>query len=173
MNLEKKVQCKTCDKRVNLSILAICFVDTWKAYHHATYTKSTQRELYLRLSEELIDNTHGRIFARNNRPCKGLEEDDVDTHGGLITCDGSVRSGLGIHLTPTKKKRKLHGKTTPYLKQGYCKVCKRKTKYVCSLCDHVHDNDGKKTFICHTSTGQDCFLKHIQMKHRNSDTTIS
>ena len=136
------------------------------------HTKSTQREFYLRLSEELINNTHGRIFAHNIRPFMGLEEDDVEAHGGSITCDGLVRSGLGIHLTPRKKRRKVHGKTTPYLKQGYCKVCKRKTKYVCSLCDHVHDNDGKETFICHTSTGRDCFLQHIRMKHQESNTTI-
>ena len=127
----------------------------------------------MRLLEELIDNTHGQIFARNIRPFRGLQEDDFDSNGGLLGCDGSVHSGLGIHLTPTKKNRKLHGKITTYLKQGYCNVCKRKTKYICSLCDHVHDNDGNETFICHTSTGRDCFLKHIQMKHRNSDITIS
>ena len=172
MNLEKTLQCKTWDKRVNISILAICFVDTWKAYSNATLTKSTQREFYLRLSEELIDNTHGRIFVRNIKPIVGVPEDDDDSHVCLLASDGSVPSGLGIHLTPTKKRRRAHGKTTPYLKQGYCKVCKRKTKYICSLCDHVHDNDGKETFLCHTSTGRDCFLKHIRMKHQDSNTTI-
>ena len=56
----------------------------------------------MRLSEELIDNTHGRIFVRNIRPFMAVPEDDDDSHVGLLASDGSVPSGLGIHLTPTK-----------------------------------------------------------------------
>ena len=33
----------------------------------------------------------------------GVPEDDDDSHVGLLASDGSVPSGLGIHLTPTKK----------------------------------------------------------------------
>ena len=93
----------TWEKRVNLSILSICFVDTWKAYSNATHKKSMQREFYLRLSEELVDNTYGQLFARSIRPLMGLQDDDFNSNGGLLGCDGSVCSGLRIHLTPTKK----------------------------------------------------------------------
>ena len=42
----------------------------------------------------------------------------VENHEGLVSCDGLIRSGLGIHLTPTTKKRKVHGKDVTQLKQG-------------------------------------------------------
>ena len=31
---------------------------------------------------------------------------------------------------------------------------------------------GKETFLCHTCTGQDCFLQHVRLKHQGSNTTI-
>ena len=112
---------------------------------------------------------------RMNRSAQAVIADKceyVGNHEGLVSCDGSIRSCLCKHLTPTKKKRKVHGKEVTQMKQGYCKVCKRKTKYTCSKCEELQDNDEKVTFICHTSTKRDCFFKHIRQVHERSDTMI-
>ena len=112
---------------------------------------------------------------RMNRSAQAVIADKceyVGNHEGLVSCDGSIRSGLGIHLTPTKKKRKVKGKEVTQLKQGFCKVCKRKTKYTCSKCEELQENEEKETFICHPSTNRDCFFQHIQQVHERTDTMI-
>ena len=76
-----------------------------------------------------------------------------------VEADGHVSSGIGIHLTPTKKKRKHKGELTKYLEQHWCKLCngKRfKSTYVCSLCGET---------LCHTKSGRMCFSQHVEKSH--------
>ena len=63
---------------LNLSILSMCFVDTWKAWSQTTGSNCLQADFYSALAEELIDNTYdqgvggtgarARAGASNNLP---------------------------------------------------------------------------------------------------------
>ena len=55
--LERKVEVGTdLSKRVNMSIVAMTLVNTWRVYKMATMTISTQKSFYMALTEELVDN---------------------------------------------------------------------------------------------------------------------
>jgi hypothetical protein len=87
---------------------------------------------------------------------KGGEDDP--THG-----NGSARCRIGAHLTPSKRKRKnKNGEDTKYTLQGHCRVCKRKSTMVCSVCE----DEKKESWVCsHRNIGQECFSKHFQEFH--------
>jgi hypothetical protein len=49
--------------------------------------------------------------------------------------DGLPKSGIGVYLTPTKKKRKTrNGTPTNQLAQSWCKICSIKTSHACNGC---------------------------------------
>ena len=49
--IEKKLGTKYWAMRINMSLIAICIVDTWLAYKLATGTEETQADFYLALAE--------------------------------------------------------------------------------------------------------------------------
>ena len=73
--------------------------------------------------------------------------------------NAALTSGTGIHLTPTKEKRKNRGGdlTGNQSKQGRCRICDRKSSYICSECKKEH---GKNEWLCHSKTGRNCFHQH-------------
>ena len=79
------------------------------------------------MSSKCTTSTHSLVDSlltpKTNVAINLERREYVGNHERLVTCDGLIRSGLGIHLTPTTKKRKVHGKEETQLKQGYCKVC--------------------------------------------------
>ena len=89
-------------------------------------------DFYLIFSEELIDNKYDSIQLR---PRNGTAEQTPILDA--IEKDGRPRSGICIHLTPTK--REMEGSNTD-LHQGRCKICKVKSSHECSVC--VDKNDG-------------------------------
>ena len=94
---------------------------------HENY-KHSESDFYTKLAEEMIDNTIDNEHQTRWRvQCLG-----VDTEDGLTA------SGFGPHLTYTKKKRKVKGERTTFLKLFYCYECRGektyKTTYVCSHC---------------------------------------
>ena len=119
-------------KRVNQSILGMIVVDTFLCYNQLVDESEKEGDFYLIFSEELIDNKYDSIQLR---PRNGTAEQTPILDA--IAKDGRPRSGICIHLTPTKRKRK--GSNTS-LHQGRCKICKVKSSHECSVC--VDKNDG-------------------------------
>jgi hypothetical protein len=84
---------------------------------------------YEYLAEELIDNEFDPVTRRHRRWGASVAA-SLDGVGR----DGLPKSGVGLYLTTTKKKRKKNGALTNQLAQNNCKICKAKTCYVCNDC---------------------------------------
>lgn len=139
--------------RVNTSLLAICAVDAWLLYKGTQGARSlmTPNKFYGQLAEHLIDNKYGITHTRSAR--NDVSVADIHT------------SGIGPHLKPTSRKRKRQdGSATKWALQGRCKICKNgtKTKYVCSSCTISGNAD---YWLCHSSTGRECFIEHFNAFH--------
>ena len=161
--LERKLGTKDWAMRINMSLVAICIVDTWLAYKQCTGTQETQADFYLALAEELIDNSYDEPNSTRgqNRGNRSQSESMFDNATGM------ARSGVSAHLTPTKKRRKTRdGNFTNHAKQGYCDECGRKTKWNCSKCmDEKEPHMEKDIWLCHTETGRTCFADHMAKTH--------
>ena len=126
--------------RVNLSVLSMIIVGSWKAYAGLTFRNDEydgnsqtedQKEFYGHLASELIYNTYDMVGGTGSR--RSTEKDTATT----AVCDltGNPRAGEGAHLTPTRRKRKdKDGKITNHSFQGHCRVCRLKTTFQCSVC---------------------------------------
>lgn len=160
--IETKYGTQDWDKRVNLSIFSVIVVDTWNVYHGILGDKNEEleKEFYESLTEEMIDNKFDEVHNTRKRR---LEESDGVSN--LDTRDGYVASGVGVHLTPTKKRRCVKGELTNYIQQDWCKGCtgeRFKTIYVCLMC---REQDNMNLAFCHTKTGRLCFRDHIKSEH--------
>jgi hypothetical protein len=83
--------------RVNLSILSICIVDTWKVLSELTFGNhqpmgsigEAQKAFYSKLGEEFIDNRYNYIGARQRHA------NEIDEHESIDTMFNTpVRSGI-------------------------------------------------------------------------------
>ena len=104
LSLERKLVTKYWSKRINISLLSICVVDTWLAYSGILVDKiEKQKDFYGYLAEELINNRYDEIGGRLRSDISSSRKlmNDLAT-SPLIQNDGSSRCGLSIHLTPTK-----------------------------------------------------------------------
>jgi hypothetical protein len=161
--LEHKFRTHSWDVRVNMTILAIIIVDTWLVWdgcHKDSQYRETQKEFYTLLAEELIDNSYD-IRSMRIRTRGDMYQSPV--RPGISVRTGTPTSGVGPHLTPTKKKRMENGVTTNKVKQGRCKICFKKSKYNCSVCRDSEDS--REVYICHSETGRDCFSAHLEKDH--------
>ena len=134
LKTETKIQTKQWDKRVDVSIFAMCVVDTWLAWSLGTASKCKQSDLHADLAEEMADDTHDEVGGGGAR--RGLGGEATATSPSLHNgTTGEPRAGPFAHLTATKqKRRKKDGTLTDNSKQGCCIRCKRKTKFNCSQC---------------------------------------
>ena len=165
LKLEKKIETKSWDKRVGISLLAMTLVDTWLVYSGATRTKETQSEFYEDLATELIDNTYDTVGGGRRRTSQG---NSTGSPVSLTDNCGRVRCGVDHHVTPTKrKKKKRNGDVTNHSMQGHCVICKKKTRFLCSTCNDEREKGvvGKSPWICHAETGRDCFKSHTELVH--------
>ena len=139
-------------------------VDTWLAWKGLSLCEEGEVEnvFYEYLAEELIDNEFDSVTPHRRRRSRG--DGSVSASPDAIGHDGSPKSGIGVYLTPTKKKRKKSGDLTNQLAQNRCKMCGAKTSYVCNGCLESGE-DSKSVFLCHSKTGRDCFAKHKAAKH--------
>jgi len=169
LKIETKYVTKDWDKRVNLSIVSIIIVDSWyfKDGVLGIENDEFENQFYEGLAAECIDNKFDDAYNTRTRMADGSSE--------LDTRDGRVASGVGVHLTPTKKRRCSKGVKTNYIQQDWCSGCRGmddvlryKTTYVCSAC---RDEDGLNVAFCHTKTGRLCFRDHIENDH-NDDNNI-
>ena len=139
--------------RVNLSIFSMIVVDCWciKVGILRDRCDEGEEDFYEALAGEMIDNNMDTYGTRNTSTA------NVQAPATFVEADGHVASGIGIHLTPTKKRRKQKGEVTKYLQQDWCPECRKfKSTYVCSVC--------RKT-VCHTKTGRLCFSQHVEKYH--------
>jgi hypothetical protein len=151
---------------VNLSIFAICMVDTWRIYKQLTCKENageldvvpfeTQQEFYGHLAAELIDNN--------------FRNADDSLHDSAATIDsrtGEAPSIVGIHLKQTTLKRKnKDGNYTARTFQGRCRICGQKTTHQCSQCTDFNCEQGNNNaWICHTSKRKMCFPTHLTKVH--------
>ena len=168
LSLEMKLVTRDWSKRINISLLSICIVDSWLAYTGITEDKKEkQKDFYGYLAEELIDNRYderggSRERLRSNNSPRRKLMNDLGT-SPLIQNDGSSRCGLSIHLTPTKRKRKdKKGKISENSFQGRCSLCGSKTTWCCSKCED-DESLGKSIFICHPKSKRMCFAEHVEI----------
>jgi hypothetical protein len=113
LDLEKKVGTHDWSFRVNCSVLGIIIVDAWLVYSvgRGLRTGMAQLEFYEQLADQLIDISFDSIGLRDRR-------------SDLVTPGVTSRSGIGAHLTATKKKRKSKcGTSTTFALQGKCCIC--------------------------------------------------
>ena len=159
--LERKLGTQKWYMRVGMSLLGICLVDAWMAYSQLIDGNTEkQSTFYSGLAEELIDNRYDSTSTRR-RATSG----DESSPSSATNAYGKPRTGVGIHLTPTKRKRRTaDGVVTNHSLQGHCRVCRKKTKFTCSYCyDH---GDGKEFWLCGSETGRTCFPTHLE-DHQN------
>lgn len=158
LNMEKKVRTQDWSFRVNTSLLSMCIVDAWLMYSGAQGERRqlNQRHFYEQLATELIDNFYDRPYLRLSGSDRGSDKGDSPN-------DRRISSGIGVHLTPTRAKRKTkEGVVTKYALQGACRVCKvKKTTHLCSSCL----SDTGTVWVCHAVTGRDCFVRHLRLIH--------
>jgi hypothetical protein len=142
-------------------------IDTWLGWKGLSLCKEGEMEnvFYAYLAEELIDNAYDSV-ARRRRSQGAGEQAIVASPRQAIGQDGLPKSGVGIYLTPTKKRRKNNGVLVNQLAQNNCKICKAKTSYVCNGCLDSGPN-AKNVFICHSRTSRDCFAKHKTAEHND------
>ena len=167
LKLDTKLETNSWDKWVNTTLFGMCVVDTWLAWSQVNtniISTSSQSDFYRDLAEELIDNNFDRLGTR-----QGAAQQPSSPSNLFDSRTGQPRAGVAAHLTPTKKKRKRkNGDLMNHAKQGYCAICHRKTKYMCSLCyDENCDggDDGQEVFLCGNETGRTCFQTHLGSKH--------
>ena len=171
LSIERKLKTHDWSTRVNLSLLSMCFVDTWRVYSRITFgdtdgeggPRETQKEFYSLLAEELIDNTYDYIGGQRRRvatpPAGAVDNAAIDQR------TGAPRSGTDVHLTPTKRKRKNQmGQPTRNSFQGRCSICQQKTIYQCSKCKDEQD-DKDVGWLCHTASLRMCFPQHLCKVH--------
>ena len=124
--------------------------------------KDLENNFYKLLASEMIDN----------RLDQGSTTRRVQRHLQLKTTvspilmrpNGTVSSGIGAHLTPTRRKRRLEGSNTNVCHQGYCQECGKKTTWVCSVCRDENAYQ-KEQFFCHPKKRRLCYSEHLENAH--------
>jgi hypothetical protein len=168
LGIERKLKTHDWSKRVNLTLLSMCIVDSWKVWKRIStddsgQAKENQKTFYAHLAAELIDNQYDGVRRRRNATGESPE----------LFCNirnprtGEILMGLDIHLTPTKRQRKCNGDLTTHRYPGRCIECKTfKTIQVCSACDD-DPSIKKEAYICNPKRERDCWDKHISGAHIN------
>jgi hypothetical protein len=165
LQLERKLGTHDWSLRVNFSILGMHIVDTWLAWKGLGLCDQgkTESVFYEYLAEELIDNVYDSVARRRRSQGEGIAASPE-----AIGHDGLPKSGIGVYLTPTKKKRMRNGCLTNQLAQNRCKICHDKTSFICNGCLELGPN-AKNVYLCHSKTGRACFAIHKTAEH--SDMT--
>jgi hypothetical protein len=163
LGIERKLKTLPVDwsKRVNLSIFGMIVVDTMLVYKSSTLSEETPNVFFHKLAEEMIDY---QLTTRQQR-ANAVEIAEA-VHGIRGDNRRAVGSGLGPHLTPTRRLRTPTSNGSNNMSraryQGHCKTCKdKKSVWICSLCRGM----GRDTFLCHTKDRQSCWNGHMEDEH--------
>jgi hypothetical protein len=163
--METKLKTHDWSMRVNMTLLAMCVVDSWRVWSRISQDdqgdqRESQKIFYGHLASELIDNSYDNIGG-NTRNKRRATEDDLMVDDSLVDpITGLARSGEGIYLRRSSKTRKNPNHTA----QGRCRVCRIKTRLVCSECS-TDNNNRSVPWICNPETGRMCFATHRMQEH--------
>ena len=148
------------------------FFDSWYVYDKASKQQGgisieDQKQFYSGLAVELIDNEFDVGPApRHSTPTVAVavnnqqrQQDQLHYHN-----TGNPRSGIGPHITPTKRTQVNSGNAQRRNSrvQGRCMECGNKTTSTCSVCI----DNGEDGWICNASVAsKECFCIHLQKIH--------
>ena len=87
-----------------------------------------------------IDNVCDIVgIIQASRRSQGETSGYPEINSTVVAENGMLRSGAEIHLTPTKKIRRMKVNITKYRQQRVCRDCKKyKMKHICFAC---YDNN--------------------------------
>ena len=101
--IDKKIETKQWDKRINLSILGMIFVDSFLVYKQLIDVNANEGDFYALLAEEMIDNNYDSMNLRWQAAGAGSSPNTTRNvnigSSDAIGKDGRPRSGVHIHLT--------------------------------------------------------------------------
>jgi hypothetical protein len=168
--LERKLVTTDWSRHVNLSIMAICTLDTRQVYNKMTYVdpktegRKTQKEFYGHLAADLIYNTYHHIGGRrqHSSPSDGSFDSSLVNHH-----TGNPRSGLDADPLQSGSRILSMVQKQETLFRGDVWCAGQKTNYQCSICLD-ESPDYCKAWLCHTRAGKRCFPAHMGYKHSNS-----
>jgi Transposase IS4 len=159
LQLERKLQTNSWDKRVNTTLFAMIVVDAFLLAKGcgATLVLKTPALFIEELATELIDNEYDKMSLRSSS--KRSRE--------VVAPPIGINTSLYLtNPTPTKRlrKNKKTGKLT-CCKQGRCGHCKERfTTYVCWECQKSLPHPYQKQFWC-CKAGTECYDLHIRSAH--------
>jgi len=147
LRLEHKLGTHDWSQRVNLSFLGVCIVDAWMLHLGARGSAASlkQATFYEDLASGLIDNT---FDSTGWRPRTAQAATDATV---------APAYGVGLHLTPTTKRRvPPSAGGAAFLAQRRCRVFRtNRSTLVCFGCRDP--SVGGEISLCGPKTGRDCF----------------
>ena len=175
LDLEKKIETKRWDMRMGCGFLGMVVIDTKLVYEQSTRQKMSNGCFFSKLAEELIDNPY--ILPSGEEPGRrsSRRSSGASSSGASVASRGNQSastlgsSGVGLHLTPAKRKKAVHdaegnvvGMRTQQLR---CHGCGKCTIRVCSEC--VADSEVKESSCgyCDPINGRVCFQSHMRDCH--------
>jgi len=157
LRLEHKLATHDWSMRVNLSLLGMCIVGSSPMYSGARGATAilTQKQFYEDLAAQLIDNTFDTVGVRARATSAAEPVGQVGA---------PIRYGVGIHLTPTRKRRNgASAGDGDQRAQRTCRVCKRlNSSHVFSGFRVGDDGD---MFLCGPKRGRSCFDVYLRDVH--------
>ena len=161
LKMERKFGTHDWSKRINLTLLSVCFVETFKVYKGCTESEEDFNEFVHKLADEMIDYGYTTRFQRS-----------VVNFGFGSTPEPSLKrtstNASIVRLTPQKRPRCF----SPFAKENngssgrasgraqlWCNICgDYKTSWLCSHC-------AKDVALCGHKTGRECFKQHCKRVH--------
>ena len=129
-----------------MMLFGLMIIDALLDFSGCTLCEETQKEFYMLLAEELIENEFdnrneaGCYQIQAGRICAQRAAGDPSLSPTLASGTAIPRAGVSAHITHTNQTRTLkYGTVTKYLFQGRCIECKTKCTSLCSQC--VDDNE--------------------------------
>jgi hypothetical protein len=160
LQLERKLQTNSWDKRVNTTLFGMIVVDAYLLAKGCSGSIKLQNASFFieELAAELIDNDYDKMRLRNTTTKKRSREVDP-----LPVINTSLYQ---TNPTPTKRLRKnpKTGKLS-ICRQGRCITCKKQwTTFVCRECQKEQTDPQKKQYWS-CKAGTKCFDLHIRAAH--------
>ena len=159
---EKKIRTKNWSKRINDSILSMCFVDAYLLAQGCRGEPVNERDFITQLAEQLIDNKYLPRVLRPRR--KRL------TESKQLLCSPPTVNSTRQMTAPTPTKRRKRRDKNQRL-QGKCMICKKLTTHVCQECQNkyvvgqLEYIKPEEFWICNKE-GKRCMGRHIEQCHQ-------
>jgi Transposase IS4 len=166
LKLEKKIATTLWHRRVNMTLFAMMVVDSFLLMEGCRNNLMTgfrtSRDFFMKLAEELIENTHDSR-ARRKRKARAEAANDALACPGTNNLLPSHLQTISIIVT---KKKKVRGSGNCSF-QGRCIECGGHTIWVCQECQRFQPNVKDTQYhICKGDKDDKlCMAKHILFHH--------